>query len=129
MKSKSKKNYIKRVGCYYLVKSLGKSEVSETFITVKEKTGELFITKGISFVILENKNISKNFNTEINHLSELKLNNNIILSDSLKTGKNLYIMTEYCNGGNLKEFQTNYISKHKSELSEKFIQISNRLGT
>ena len=122
MKSKSKKNYIKRVGCYYLVKSLGKSEVSETFITVKEKTGELFITKGISFVILENKNISKNFNTEINHLSELKLNNNIILSDSLKTGKNLYIMTEYCNGGNLKEFQTNYISKHKSELSEKFIQ-------
>lgn len=122
MNSKSKKNYKKAIGDYYLVKNLDKNEVSENIITVKGETGQLFITKEISFVNLEDKNTSENIKAEIHHLSELKSNNNIILTDLLKTRKNLYIMTEYYNGGNLKEFQTNYISKYKSELSEKFIQ-------
>ena len=122
MNSKSKKNYIKKIEDYYLVKNLDKNEVSENFITVKGETGQLFITKEISFVNLENKIISENIKAEIHHLSELKSNNIIILADPLRTKKNLYIMTEYYNGGNLKEFQTNYISKYKSELSEKFIQ-------
>ena len=122
MNSKSKKNYKKKIRDYYLVKNLDKNEVSENIITVKGETGQLFITKEISFVNLEKKIISENIKAEMHHLSELKSNNIIILADSLRTKKNLYIMTEYYNGGNLKEFQTNYISKYKRELSEKFIQ-------
>ena len=114
---------IKVISEYILVKEINKDEISKNILTINSKTGELFITKEILNELLTNENVYKNMHRELGNLSKLKFNKNIILIESYqRTKNNRYIITEYCNGGNLKDFQTFYINKNKKQFNEKFIQ-------
>ena len=120
-----KGKFEKRIGHYILVEEIGKDDIFTQYIVVDTVDEKLYIGKIIPLQYLDDKTIRINSQREIDTLSKIKLNpnNNIISIKSVKnSSKNNYIITEYCNGGNLKDFLKFYINKNKTPFNEKFIQ-------
>ena len=86
---------------YTLLKSIGKGEFGEVYLTKKIGTNQLFATKKVSKQKLETPSIKKVFINELNILKELNHPNVIKLETFRQTEHNVYIITEYYNGGSL----------------------------
>ena len=86
---------------YSLIKSIGKGEFGEVFLTSKKGTSQLFATKKVSKQKIESPSIKKYFINEVTILKELQHKNIIKLEEIRQTAHNFYIITEFYNGGSL----------------------------
>jgi len=112
----------KQVGDLTLIKSLGKSYFGEIFLTEKlGKKGFLTTRKMESSFVERSENIYK-LNNEINILKTNKNPNLEKLIDYKKTDNNIYLVTEYCNGGNLSKCLKKYIQIFKTPFTEEIVQ-------
>ena len=118
--------YLKGIGGnkdqYFLVKQIKKDEIFITYLGVKEKNRKLYIIKEIKNQYIGKEKINNSLKKEIDNIISLRDNNIVYINSTLGTYNNTYIITEYCNGGSLKDFQQYYINKYKTQLNEKFIQ-------
>ena len=64
----------------------------------------------------------KNLRRELQNLHNLKHSNIVQILDFLYNKNYNYIILEYCNGGNLRDYVQKYIEKNKVPLNEFFIQ-------
>ena len=112
-----------KVGDYFLINSLGKGSYGEVYLAKKETNLKKYAIKKIPIDILnENKGFEKYLNNEINIMKQLNHENIIKLHDIIKTGRNLYLVMDYINGGSLSECLTNYKLKRGEPFPQKLIQ-------
>ena len=69
-----------------------------------------------------NEDTQKNFRRELQNLHNLKHPNIIQILDYLNNKTTNYIVLEYCNGGNLRDYIRRYININRKPLNEFFIQ-------
>ena len=80
---------------YTLLKSIGRGEFGEVYLTKKIGTDQFYATKKISKQKLETPSIKKTVTNELNILKELNHPNVIKLETFRQTEHNIYIITEY----------------------------------
>ena len=119
---KSKENYIKKVDHYLLIKEIKKSEESTLYLAIDKRNDKLMSVKAFP-----NKNLKGNHNKEqfekmIENLLRLNHENIIRLKNYKVTSNNSYLITDYCNGGTLSDFQKYYIDANQSQFNELIIQ-------
>ena len=69
-----------------------------------------------------NEDTQKNFRRELQNLHNLKHPNIIQILDYLNNKTTNYIVLEYCNGGNLRDYIRRYMNINRKPLNEFFIQ-------
>ena len=114
---------IKQVDNYLFVEEIKTAEKSTVFLVVDEKNNKLLVAKGFlnKYLTIDNqgdtniKNVAENL-VNLNHKNIVRIQN------YKKTANNIYIITEYCNGGNLSDYQKYYININKSQFNELLIQ-------
>ena len=112
-----KGKHIKIIGNFNIIEEMNKGEKYKDYLAIDNNTGKLYIAK----VIENNDKIDKDkLNEQLNLLKKKDNIGNFITGK--KSEKNFYIIIEYFNGGNLKNFQKKYINENKSQLPERFIR-------
>ena len=107
---------------YSLIKSIGKGEFGEVFLTSKKGTNQLFATKKVSKQKIESPSIKKYFTNEVTILKELQHKNIIRLEEIRQTPHNFYIITEYYNGGSLSDCLRKHRMIKGKPFSEEVVQ-------
>ena len=105
-----------------LIKLLGRGSCGEVYLSKKRGKNEYFATKKIDRITADQENTKKYLLNEINILKQLNHPNIIKYEDIKKTKDYYYIVTEYCNGGNLSTFLEKYIKKYGKAFSEEIVQ-------
>ena len=113
-----------QLGDYTLKKQIDKGEIIDSFIGINRRNNEMFFIKRINKSKLDSEGKTK-LQRELNildTLNKLKSNNIISKKDFLKSKNHYYLISEYCNGGNLSEYIKEYIKENKKPLNELLIQ-------
>ena len=105
-----------------LIKSIGKGNFGEVFLTQKKGRPEFYATKKMSRQALEKPENKKRFLYEIYILSHLNHPNIIKFYDLKKTVNNWYIVTEFCNGGSLTDNLKKYMAHYQKPFPEEVVQ-------
>ena len=115
--------FIKKLDHYLLVKEIKKGEKSTIYLTVDDRNDKLLVAKAFlnKYLIKDNQG-NTNIKGVVENLIKLKHGNIIRIRDYKITSNNSYIITEYCNGGNLFEYQKYFINTNNSQFNELFIQ-------
>ena len=113
---------IKQINNYKFIYEIGKGSASNVYLAVNEKTNELFAIKQISFEKITEKSSMENFKRELKLLNSFKNENIIKILGIEKTKNNIYLVLEYCNGGNLMEYKKYYEYHYKKQMNELYIQ-------
>ena len=113
----------KKVDNYIFVEEIKKGEKSTVFLVVDEKNNKLLVAKGflIKYLTIDAQG-DTNIKSVAENLINLKHENIVRIKDFKRTANNIYIITEYCNGGNLSDYQKYYINANKSQFNELLIQ-------
>ena len=111
-----KKQFKKKIKHYYLLKELSKN----LYLSYDEKSKKLCSIKMLP------KNIEKNMMLKLKNDVDFFIkihNDNLINLISIEvTSNNIYLIYEYCNGGNLKNFFDFYKKIYKSNINLKLVQ-------
>ena len=107
---------------YKLFKRIGKGSFGEVFLTSKNNTSILFATKRINLEQQTNKNMIKYLNYELSILKELYHPNIIRLIEYIPTKNHIYVVMEYCNGGNLTDCLKKYGKPFPIEIIQYFMR-------
>jgi serine/threonine protein kinase len=95
-----------------LIKSIGKGNYGEVYLTQKKGRPEYYATKKMERSVCEKPENLKRLQYEINILKVLNHPNIVKFYGLKKTTNHWYLLTEYCNGGsllgNLQKYMTNY---------------------
>ena len=113
---------IKQINNYRLTRLIGKGATAKVYEAVNEKNKNVVAVKEIEASRLNEPRIMENFKRELRLLSKFKNKNIIKIIDLQKTKHNIYLILEYCNGGNLFEYKIWYEKNKKCELNELLIQ-------
>ena len=113
---------IKQINNYKFIYEIGKGSASNVYLAVNEKTNELFAIKQISFEKITEKSSMENFKRELKLLNSFNNENIIKILGIEKTKNNIYLVLEYCNGGNLMEYKKYYEYHYKKQMNELYIQ-------
>ena len=111
-----------QVGTFTLLKSLGKGSFGEVYLTQKAGRNGFFATKKIDLTLML---VDDNLNSLNNEIKILKVINNpylVRLEDLMRTSNHIYIVMEYCNGGDLSKCLKKYIKINKKPFSEEIVQ-------
>lgn len=102
---------IKKVGNYSFEtqKFLGSGSYSTVYLGQNDQTSEPVAIKVINRQSITDNYMYETLKSEVNILKNLNHQNIVKLYDVLDTVNNIYIITEYCNGGTLDEL----LKKHK----------------
>ena len=106
-----------------LIKSLAKSSFGELFLTSKKGSSTQYITDLIEKTSIKAKDAKRYINNEISILKEVNHPNILKLIEVKDTEEKLYIVNEYCNGGNLEIFLEKYYEKNKKDFRKKLSNI------
>ena len=107
---------------YTLLKCIGKGAFGEVFISSKQGSQKLFATKKVPKSKADSPQIKKYFINEITILREIS-HPYIIHFETIKhTIHNYYIITEYCNGGDLLSCSKKYQSLYYHPFTEEIVQ-------
>ena len=115
MKKKEENNY-KKIGVLH--KGANDSSV---YLAIDSKKNILTAIKSIPKNKMDQE-AQKNFRRELQNLHNLKHPNIIHILDYLNNQSYNYIVLEYCNGRNLREYLQKYMEKNNAPLNEFFIQ-------
>ena len=107
---------------YTLIKCVGKGAFGEVYISSKKGSSKLFATKKVPKSKADSPAIKKYFLNEINILREISHPCIIHLETIKHTIHNYYIITEYCNGGDLLSCLKKYKSLYFTSFSEEIVQ-------
>ena len=105
-----------------LTKSLGKGAFGEVFLTQKKGCSQYFATKRLDRAYSEKKENIKRLINEIQLLMKIKHPNIVSLTDLKKTKSHIYIVMEYCNGGDLSGCLKKYKLIHRRPFTEEIVQ-------
>jgi len=105
-----------------LIKSLAKSSFGELFLTSKKGSSTQYATNVIEKTSIKGTDTERYINGEISILKEVNHPNILKLIEVKDKEEKLYIVHEYCNGGNLSEFLEKYREKNKKGLPEEVVQ-------
>ena len=105
-----------------LTKSLGKGSFGEVFLTTKQGTNEYYATKRLDRAFSEKPANVKRLTNEIKILKGINHPNIVRLIELKKTKTHVYIVTEYCNGGDLTSCLRKYVNKHFKPFPEEIVQ-------
>ena len=105
-----------------LTKSLGKGTFGEVFLTQKQGSKELYATKRLDRAYSEKPDNMRRLTNEIRILKGIKHPNIVRLIELKKTKTHVYIVTEYCNGGDLTSCLRDYVNKHFKPFTEEIVQ-------
>ena len=113
----------KKVDNYIFEEEFKKGEKSTVSLVVNEKNNKLLVAKGflIKYLTIDAQGHT-NIKSVAENLINLKHENIVRIKDFKRTANNIYIITEYCNGGNLSDYQKYYINANKSQFNELLIQ-------
>ena len=111
-----------QVGNLILEKCIGKGQFGEVFRTCINGVNKYFATKRYERKKIQNTPQMKYLENEISILNKLKHPNIIKLYDLKKTKKHYYLVTEYCNGGELTKALENYQYKYGRPFPEDLVQ-------
>ena len=107
---------------FTLIKCIGKGAFGEVFISSKQGTSKLFAIKKVPKSKADSPAIKKYFINEITILREIS-HPYIIHFETIKhTIHNYYIITEFCNGGDLLSCLKKYKSLYYLPFSEEIVQ-------
>ena len=107
---------------FTLVKSIGKGAFGEVFLSKKQGSSTLFAIKKVPKSKADSPAIKKYFINEITILKEIS-HPYIIHFEAIKhTIHNYYIITEFCNGGDLSSCLKKYKSLYYYPFSEEIVQ-------
>ena len=114
---------IKQVDNYLFVEEIKTAEKSTVFLVVDVKNNKLLVAKGFlnKYLTIDNQG-DTNIKNVAENLVNLNHKNIVSIQNYKKTANNIYIITEYCNGGNLSDYQKYYININKSQFNELLIQ-------
>ena len=103
-------------------KQIGKGAFSTVYLATKVDTGEKYAIKRIDKSFVTDKRYKKYLNNEIFILNNIK-HENVIKYEGMKSTMNyLYLMFEYCNGGNLQTCLNDYMDKYNKPFPEDIVQ-------
>ena len=105
-----------------LEKCLGKGQFGEVYKTIIKGAKKCYATKRYERDKIEKTRHMKYLENEICILRTLNHPNIIKLYDLKKTQKHFYLVTEYCNGGELKKALENYQIKYGKAFPEDLVQ-------
>lgn len=107
---------------YCLQRVIGKGSFGEVYLTTKNGTNELYATKRINKHFFNNNKNKKYINNEINIIKQVSHPNIMKFYDLKKTRDNIYIITDFCNGGPLSTALEFYISNNSKPFPEEIVQ-------
>ena len=102
---------------YQIIKVLSKGAFANIYLVSNIVTSKKYTAKEIQKKYLSNPKAKKYVDSEISILKDVNHPNIIKLIDIKESSNNVYIITEYCNGGTLEE----YLDKYK-KFSEEIVQ-------
>ena len=105
-----------------LTKSLGKGSFGEVFLTKKVNGKEKYATKRMDRAEYEKPDNYKRLTNEISILQKISHQNIVKLIEVKKTKSHIYIVTEFCNGGNITDNLNKYRLIHRKPFSEEIVQ-------
>jgi len=111
-----KKDFKKQIKHYFLLNEISKN----LFLSYDEKLNKIRSIKVFPKNIEINKMLQ--IKKEVDDFIKLQNNNLINLISYEATSNNIYLIYEYCNGGNLKDFLNFYKENNNSGLNIKLIQ-------
>ena len=108
---------------YELDKFLGKGAFGEVYLTTKKGEDKKFATKKLDRAEMEKEeDAMKYLRNEIVILQYLEHPNIVKFEEVKKTKKHFYIITEYCNGGDLTGALEKYQEKYGKPFPEEIVQ-------
>ena len=108
---------------YELDKFLGKGAFGEVYLTIKKGENKKFATKKLDRLEMEKEEEAmKYLKNEIIILQYLDHPNIVKFEEVKKTKKHFYIITEYCNGGDLTGALEKYQEKYGKPFPEEIVQ-------
>lgn len=113
---------IKQIKKYRLIREIGKGATGIVYEAVNDETNKLVAVKAIPSAKLMEKRVMENFKRELKLLHGLNHGNIIKITGVEKTVNNIYLILEYCNGGNLYEYSYYYRKTFGKNLPEKSVQ-------
>lgn len=114
--------YLKHIDHFFLIEKIAEKPNSILYLSIDDRNDNLYLAKCIPKKYIDKEYGEADLKKEILNLSKFSHNNIVSLIALGKTENNIYLMTEYCNGGTLRDFQKYYIKKNKVQLNELFIQ-------
>ena len=105
-----------------LVKSIGKGNFGEVFLTQRKGTQELYATKKMERRIYEKPPLLNRLYNEVQILRMTNHPNIVKFIDLKKTQNSYYLVTEYINGGSLSSNLKKYMSLYKKPFPEDIVQ-------
>jgi len=100
----------------------GKKDISEIYLSKKNNSDILFVTKRISRQSIDNTLYYENLQKDINFSMKLNHRNIISFKNIKKTYSHYYIMMEFCNGGNLESCLEMYNNLYHTPFPEEVVQ-------
>ena len=119
---KSNKNYIKKVDHYLLIEEISKNEESTLYLAIDNRNEKLMSVKAFPSKYLKENHKKEKLEKMIENILRLNHENIVRLKNYKVTTNNRYLITDYCNGGTLSDFQKYYIDANQSQFNELFIQ-------
>ena len=108
---------------YTLIQPIGKGAFGEVYLTSKQGSKEKYATKKIEKKrFTANPRAKKYLDNEINILKIIDHPNIVKLFTIKETSNFMYIITEYCNGGDLSKCLEDYQNKHNKSFPEVIVQ-------
>ena len=107
---------------YKFEKEIGKGAFSKVILATKLDSGEKCAIKKIEKSYINDPRYKKYLNNEIFILNNIK-HPNLIKYYGMKMGMNyIYLIFEYCNGGDLQSCLSKYLSKHDKAFPQNIVQ-------
>ena len=109
----------RQVDDYLLTDLIGYGSFGDVYLTQQQKNlNEKYATK----VISKSNQFIESLKREIYFLQQLTHENIIKYKDEKETKNNIYLVLEYCNGGELKNIHHRYITENNKPFPEEYVQ-------
>ena len=107
---------------YSLTKLIAKTRFGEVYLVLKKGNQKIYALKKFKTKYLKNPKAFKYLENEISILKDVNHPNILKIIDVKKTLEDVYIITEYYNGGTLEEYLEKYINEKNKAFSEEIVQ-------
>ena len=112
---------MKKIDDYTLISKTQQESFWNIYLTSKEGTETKYVTKVIKKEKIWN-NDRKYIDGEISILKDINHPNLVKLIEVKENAEYIYIIFEYCNGGDLQSFLDKYVKENNKGLSEEIVQ-------